>query len=464
MLSSSSIPSSSVGSSCFGCLWLPHFEAWAAVRADAALQTHAVAVHRRGYVVAASPQAQQRGVGRGWTVARVAAQTPEVLLLPVDEAAVAWAWEQVLETLYAHTPRLESARAGLVQFEVPSREAGLRALNFLVREWGAHAGLASDRPTAEVAAYTSGAGSIRSIRGGRNQSFLSGVPIEVLVESGVSTATLERLRWFGLRHIGQLRHLSRQQLCEQFEEGTLLWRFAQAGTDAAAQPPISAYTPPPVVEVRLALEAPATQSAQWEPVLEQLLTQALGELNGRYAQSVSIAVETPTGHHVSSRLLREPVASLMRLRIPTYAMLNTLCAQVLVGNPVFDNGPENSLCVVEALTLRLGQMGSFARQEELWETTKPRRMWSDFERTLRSLESRFPRCLWRLRPEQPHSPLPEERFALVPVLDVRPPEAFVTASKAPQRRKVLRLSRPRPKSRSSKTSSSTRRVPTCDVR
>ena len=390
----------------FGYLWLPDFPVWSAIHAEPTLQSQPVFVHRGGRVIAVSAVARQHGIARGWTRQRALSLVPGAVALPLDSSACGFAWEQVLSALYEITPRIEAVREGRAVFEIPTRRQGQVALARLMRDLGACGGAATNRTLAELAAYSAPAGILRYVRAGREASYVDKTPVETLCEAGVSSHTVERLRWFGWQRVGQLKVSSGRQVCKQFEDGALLWRFACAGAAPIAiaeKRNVLPHLPPPVIETRLAFEQAAREPGEWEAALDELLRRACSELNGRGAGSLSLAVETPHGRRAASRLLRESASGARSMQVPARAMLRDLLGR--------DE--------LQALEVRLGSLDSGAKQGVLFETpdATSERHDAALREVLRRLEARHAGAVQKLQVRDPYSALPEERFALVPWLD-----------------------------------------------
>jgi nucleotidyltransferase/DNA polymerase involved in DNA repair len=395
----------------FGCLWIADFPVWAATRADPSLQFQPVVVHRGGRIVALSSGAWQHGVCRGWSVARAQSLLPHVTALALDSAAIKFAWEQVLAALYQLTPRIESvsaigAASALAVFEMPRRLETQQKLARLITEWQASCGMASRRSVAELAALTTAGGAVKVIGFGNEDAFLDRVPMSVLIEVGLSAATVQRLEWFGWRHVGALRALSRHQLLEQFEDGGRLLRFVHLSQRAAETRPVSNYIPPPAIEERMAFESAATQPAEWEAALDELLERATQRLCGQSTLSLSVAIETEQGRKVASRLLREPVNTARPLQVPARAMLRALLPAEKVA--------------VQAIEIRLGQLSDRGEQGTLFEAEANGQPRPALRRVLTHLEARYSGAMRCLRLRDAYAPLPEERYHSLPALELLP--------------------------------------------
>lgn len=383
----------------FLCIRIPHFPAWAAQRADASLADKPVLVYDRGRVLAASPSALERGVEIGCTLHRAEAMWPDCLACPHHVPTTMVVWEDVLESLYGLTPCLESIYPGQLMAEVrpPS------AVKPLLERWGAHGGVADDRIAAELAAVTAQAGKLRTVTAGKTIEFLHCLPITVLNEIGVHPDAIERLGWFGWTTIAHLRPLARRQMLAQFEQGALLYRYAQAD-DTRPVPP---FREPPVIEVTYEFEDSAHEPWEIEPVLDWLERQAREQLDQRFACSVTVTLLTKAGTLRSSRLLREPTAQVYPLRQAAYG-----CLQELLSGQAGAAGSRipSRLAVIRA-TLRLSQLRSAPGiQAELFEPVRP-----PVQKALRALERRFPGTMRRIVTLDSDAYLPEEAFRLDPI-------------------------------------------------
>ncbi len=377
----------------FCCIWIPDFPAWAAVRSDPGLRHRAVLIYVRGRIVAASPAARQAGVQTGWTLARAQSLLPDALALPQHGATVAAAWEEVLSALYDLTPQIESQRPGLALADIEPPAA----VQPLLHEWQAYGGVAQggcadDRTTAEIAALSTQAGKLRTVRPGCSSVFLRRVPIILLSEVGVRADTIERLGWFGWHHIGQLRSLTRRQLVAQFDQGETLWRYAQASDTR----PVAAYVLPSIITTRYAFEQPVREPCEIEPVLDHLMNQAHSQLNGRVAAAVSVGVETTAGWTRGGRLLREPTAVWQTLR---RAAQHALEAALRPG------------MAVSALEVRLGSLAQpRAVQGHLFDFSRPVPT-----QAVQAVERRFPGWLCHIVTTDPNSYLPEAGWRFEPI-------------------------------------------------
>ena len=403
----------------FLCLFIAGFPAWAAAYHEPALRGKPVLIYRSGRVIATSPEAAQAGVQPGWMLTRAQAQVPEAIALPHHAALTSLAWDEVLAALYQLTPYLESIRPGLVLADIKPESAIMP----LAQQWQVRAGAASDRTTAELAAFTASIGTLNTIAPGNSFDFLKLVQTKHLKRVGVSDATIERLGWFGWHTVGHLRALTLRQLNAQFAEGELLYRYAQA-EDVR---PVCHYVLPPTAHAKYDFEEPAREPYEREPVLKYLVEQAHSQLNGRTTQMVTVSVETPASRLHNRRILWEATASLHSLHLAARQTLASLLEPNSSGSP----SCRTEFCIAR-LELRLGGLEHpVPVQHHLFAPSRP-----SITPVLRSLEARFPGCLQRIVTVDQHAYLPEAGYRFVPL-------ALEDKAQDSLRRKPL--PRPRPK-------------------
>lgn len=372
----------------FFCLWIQDFPAWAAVREDMSLRDKPVLVYSSGHIIAVSPEARAAGAQVGWTINRAKAQLPEAAYLPHYAPTTQAAWESVLETLYSLTPRIEAVRPGLALADIRP----VSRISPYLRKWNACGGLADDRTTAELAAYTAGPGKGVSVPRGGSRAFLRTVPISLLAETGIEANTLERLEWFGWDSVGKLTPLTRQQLAIQFQDGATLYRYAQAKD----LHPLPAYKLPPVISASYAFEIAVRQPYEVEPVLALLIENAFSQLDQRDPHSLSIGIECRGRWRYHHRLLRDEVINQRTLReMATRGLAGLLGPRVEVST----------------LTVRLSGLAQRPGvQQSLFDPQRP-----TVERVMRALQARFPAALCRIKMLDSEAYLPEEGFRLEPV-------------------------------------------------
>jgi len=389
----------------FFCLCLPDFAAWAAIQTKPSLQGKPLLVHSNARVVAASPEARAGGVQTGWSLGRAQSLVPDAVTLPVHGPTVRAAWNEVLTQLYELTPNVESLRQEMTRrnhgrsaAQVSSHKIAMMqfvpkdALLSLTRKWGAQAGIADDRSTAELAALTAPPGKVRDVAADNSILFLQRVPVSTLGAVGVSGDTIERLGWFGWHSVGHLRPLTKRQLSAQFAESDVLHRYGQA-VDVR---PIPHYYLPAFITVRYQFEEAVREPHQIEPVLQLLLEQAWCQLEEQEVGSISVAADTVVGWQRSTRLLREPTAALRPLYAASqYALQGALSYDESI------NGLEVCLSNLAPPQPVQGHLFGAARPS--------------VQEAIRAVEVRFTGALRRIVIINPDAYLPEESFRFEPV-------------------------------------------------
>jgi protein ImuB len=377
----------------FFCLNIADFPAWAAARSDTALRDKPLVIYAGGKVIAASSQAREAGIESGWSLARSQAHLPGLIALPQHAPTTQAAWQEVLAALYDLTPQIESLRPGMAMADIRPETIVVP----LLREWHAHGGsaqggVADDRTTAELAALIASPGALRRIKPGRSQTFLRYVPVDVLHHVGIHPRTIERIGWFGWKHLAQLRPLSRQQLVAQFFEGERLYRYAQA-SDVR---PVASYQPPSVIRAHFTFEQSVREPGEIEPVLKYLLEEAHGQLERRVPGSLAVGLETPQGRLQGRRLLREEAVTLHALHTAAALALEAVLPQAKA---------------VSGVELQLDALTELRpAQGDLFEPSRP-----PVEAAVGAMEHRYPGMLRRIVLLDKNAYLPEEAFRLEPV-------------------------------------------------
>lgn len=414
----------------FLCVVIPDFPTWAALGSDASLAATcagaaAVAgrdllIYSSGRIISASAGARRAGVGNGWSLQRAQSLLPEAICLARSASTEAAAWQGVLRSLNEVTPLLESVRPGLALLHVEPPSAIFAFLRqtclYGSAHDGAHGGMADDRTTAELTAYSAKAGTLRVLKPVRGHSFLHTVPVDTLAYVGVGSETIQRLHWFGWHHVGDLRAATRKQLVQQFLEGELLYCYAQA-KDVR---PIGWYAPPPTVQAHFVWDEAVREPAEVEPVLELLLQQAVAQLQGRSTQEITVKAETinaegAEGFCADHRLLREP---LMGEPLTDFKLLHLTAQQVL----------QSALCnragvPIQRLEVELGGLAQpRPLQGRLFGVERP-----GVQAALRAVERRFPGAVRRLIVQDAHAYVPE-RFARLEPLDAKQVAAISTST------------------------------------
>lgn len=234
---------------------------WPVVAAGTALDVPAAVVHANR-VVATSPAARADGVVAHQRRREAQSRCPSLLVLDHDPARDARAFEPVVATLDAITPRIEISEPGTVAFPTrgPSRffgGDGALADRTLATVTGALAGRGpcrvgiADGPFAAVlAAEAAPPGAAVVVPPGETPAFLAPLPLGCLDRPEL----VEVLVRLGLRTLGDLGGLRGPDVLGRFgADGQAAWRLAR-GLD---ERPPATEPPPPDLTVTTELDPPA---------------------------------------------------------------------------------------------------------------------------------------------------------------------------------------------------------------
>lgn len=391
----------------FFCLYISDFPAWAMLRHEPLLYGKPFAIVAGNRLAAASPEAYAAGVKLGWPVGRAQALVPELIAAPHHAAVVGTAWEDVLAALYGITPRVEPVEPGLAFADVRPAPSPVP----LVRAWNAQAGIADDRTTAHLAALSVEPGRVRSVPDGASLAFLNRLSIKLLERAGAAADTVEWCRLLGWTTVGHLRRATRGQLKSQFEDGELLYKYAQAH-DIRDVP---LYTPPLYLAAHIAFDEPVEEPCDWEAALQQIIDDLLVQLEGRVAHIVLVTVDIPGKRLQQRRLLREGTSSSRVLYAAAHGLVIGLTAK---RQPLW------------RIEISFGGLAlPPANQLGLFRPLRP-----SVRKVLQAIEHRFPGVLKKVVISDPNAYLPERGFKLEPLnLNEQPQEIKTKKAKAAPR-------------------------------
>lgn len=304
-----------------GCLHIPDVPAWSFRTVKNAKDPFFVV--QDGRVVGASRTPRRNGVESGMTRVQARSLCEIATARPRDANAEKTAWESLLRSLNAHTPRIESERPGLAWIE-PLDGDDLRAW---LDGQQCHCGVAPNRPVALLAAWKAAPGRIICIERQHVESFLSRIPTEALSEVGFSEEIAERLSLFGYEDIANIKELTKRHLTAQFgEEGSRLFDFLHPDGER-----VSFYSPPPIVGVSKDFERDIRELGPLRKALEEMADTLQGRLGGKACQRLSVRLTGRHGEQEESRLLREPIAKKGRInRIASTLLKHAFTADITV--------------------------------------------------------------------------------------------------------------------------------------
>ena len=378
----------------FGCAWIADLPSWAVKRLEPKARDGALVVIAGRRVIGACSRARRAGVRIGDALTRARSLCPEAAISQLEPSTLSAAWDSALSAMNRVTPWLESVRPGIADL------AGITALDgeALASDLDLRIGIASTRSGALLAALANlhevGARVVKD-----EVAFLSRYPVYLLGGAGIAGETIERLKLFGLKTIGDLQlRVSQQQLETQFkQDGRLLWSLMTAG-DAR---PVALYTPPVSVSAVWAFETAVLEPFETAPILELLVRQCVAALGSRYAGTVTVTLHTALGDSVARQLMNQYSLDPKTLLNVASRCLNEAHA-----------GLE-----IERITVLLSDLlKPLAYQEHLFGALERK----DVREAISVVHQHFPDRIGRLEIVRANAPLKEQRFRFAPLDGLEP--------------------------------------------
>jgi protein ImuB len=374
------------------CVHFPRFELVLAAGGAQALVGRALAIaaptgseQRLGEV---SGAAEAQGVRRGMALGEALARCPDLAVVPADPVGTDEAWEAVLASLEAIGAAVEPARPGLAYFETgPLRslhDADAGAIAAAQRAVGRVGGAAragvpgspgrssivggGDRHARMGAGPTrfcslAAALAVRSRRplvldGSQALRWLTGRPIELLGYRRQTEQLLEPLTRLGVRTLGELVGLGRDELADRFGEAGVLAHRLACGEDAALRPRSAQEHVQETMDVGDASSGPAI-----ERVLGVLVDRLLArsDRRGRTLRAVTLSARLLSGGGWRERVVfRQPLADRERIALSLSLRLLLLPAPAAsLGLAVERFGPpagEQQALLDEGHAARVGRL------------------------------------------------------------------------------------------------------------
>jgi protein ImuB len=331
------------------CVSLPRFELTFAAGGAQALVGRALAIapspgseQRLGEV---SGAAEAHGVRRGMALGEALARCPDLALVAADPIGVEEAWEATLRSLEAIGAAVEPARAGLAYFETGPLRAlhGTDAAVIAAAQRAGQTGRAGDLSGASIARSagrsTIGAGGDRHMRIGAGPTrfcalaaalavrsrrplaldgkdalrWLAGRPIELLGYRAETEQLLEPLTRLGVRTLGELMRLGRDELADRFGVAGVRAHRLASGADTPLRP----RRPQECIEETMSV-GDASSGPALERVLGVLVERLLArsERRGRTLRAVTLSARLIAGGGWRERVVfRQPLADRERISL-----------------------------------------------------------------------------------------------------------------------------------------------------
>ncbi|HEX3693232.1 MAG TPA: hypothetical protein VHU13_07800 [Solirubrobacteraceae bacterium] len=321
------------------CVHLPRFELVLAAGGAQALVGRALAIappsgseQRLGEV---SGAAEAQGVRRGMMLGEALARCPELALVPADPVGADEAWEATLGSLESIGAAVEPARPGLAYFEAgPLRSlhgsdaaviaaaqrtiwtppsAGRRAAGATTGDRHARIGAGPTRFCSLAAALAVRSRRALVLDGAEALRWLAGRPIALLAYRAQTEQLLEPLTRLGVRTLGELVRLGRDELADRFgRAGALAHRLA-CGEDDPLRPRSAQEHVEETMDV-----GDASSGQAIERVLGVLVDRLLARADrrGRTLRSVTLSARLVSGGGWRERVVfRQPLSDRERISL-----------------------------------------------------------------------------------------------------------------------------------------------------
>jgi protein ImuB len=283
---------------------IPYFPAALARRDDPeGTQGPLVLIGPEGRVFGVSAEAAACNVGAGMTVRAAEVCCPEARLLEADVARCRAELDVLLQVLEQASPKVEPHGWGAAYADLacPGRDrAGaedlLRELGRAVRREMGEAlqpalGWDKSKFTAQAAARHTQPGHLRAVDASRERGFLQPLPVTLLP---LAVEPLQRLRFLGLRTLGQYAALPTAAVWQQFgQAGKMAHRCARGEDDR----PVVPRWQVPHLTAGIEFEAPLAEREPLIVALRHLVSPLLAELQGNLQAcgQVRLAVQFEDG-------------------------------------------------------------------------------------------------------------------------------------------------------------------------
>jgi protein ImuB len=335
----------------------------------------------RGRVVVANAAARACGLEVGMPEATVRLKARDALIVPWHSVELDEAWREIVLALSEYSPCLEPLEPGLAMMDLKADEAAFIALTF-----NARVGVAATRELALLASLFAAVG--EAVPVGDRAAFLGEVPFDHLSILGIDPAVISRLRWLGLRVVGELMAWSKQQLGAYFgvHRKTML-ALLHGGSSLVAR-----FRCPLEVRVEHVFDEVVHEPWEVDPALALMAARAFPHTLGKGIGRVGLLAFTPTG------LRRGWDAPKQAIETPH--MLERALTRALERSRAAVLGFDRLEVRLSELTGRGAMVGLFERPGA--------------QVAVNAVGRRFPQALGRYREVQPFTQARGERFALEP--------------------------------------------------
>jgi hypothetical protein len=360
------------------CLLFTPFALWSVRWHSPTLRGKPLITAHKNRVTALTREAKALGIHKGMSQLAALSMSTEVVVVDTSRATLETQWQDIVRQLYNNTNRLESPEIGVLFADLSAGEA-----TTLAKEFGVRCGTGETQEGSHLAAL---GGSVAEVRQGVDKNTL----LKVFLELGVDQKVLQRLEWFGIKTISQLKKWKRTQLHDSLGEGSkpiVRYLFGPFRRD------VSVYTPPLRLHASHTFDETVCEPYHLEPVIKLLSTKLELALKKKVAGRITLTALASGLAFSETRVSRNPLsrASLIEL----YAL------SLLHESPAPEFG-------IDRLELTLENIYSFNEQPSLFGDKKQLREAVDFV-------SEHQQTLYQFHHVDPHNPLPEFAWKLVPL-------------------------------------------------
>ncbi len=317
-------------------------------------------------VVHVNVEAHLQGVEVGMRVQAALSRCPDLHAQVVNAPTVAAEWGRLLEFLYAgYSPRVEGHMPGTVYLTVTHQAA-----RELATTLHAPVGLAGSQEVALLAALRAKPGEVRDLLPEAEKASLPLTPLSHLTALGLSSRTVERLHFLGLRGLADLMKWSKAQRAAFLGGETSIIADLLSGkrTDRVA-----VYQPKETIERALTFDSPLEEPGQAEAALQDLLAGTLQVFRGRTCGYLTLHAETIGGRLSATRKLKWPLDEQGMRRVALLTLQDTKALGL----------------GVDAITVSFSGFAQPARQVGLWPDARE-------HDAVKDLLERFPSALVRV--------------------------------------------------------------------
>jgi hypothetical protein len=360
------------------CLLFTPFALWSARWQDPTLKGKPLITVEKNRVTALTREAKRLGIVRGMSQLAASSMARDVINVETSKATLETQWQDILGQLYGYTNRLESPDVGVVFADLNAKDTAI-----LARQFGVRCGTGETQEASRLAALS---GSVAEARTG----VLKHTSLKIFLELGVEQRVLQRLEWLGIKTIGQLKKWKRTQLHDSLGEGSkplVRYLFGPFRRD------VSVYSPPLRLHASHAFDEPACEPYQLEPVISMLSRKLELALQRKVAGRLTLTALASRLEFSETRVSRHPLgrASLIELH----------AVQLLRQSPATPLG-------IDTLELTLDNIYAFNEQPSLFGDKKQLCAAVDYL-------SEHQQTLYQFHHVDPHNPLPEFAWKLVPL-------------------------------------------------